>query len=247
MQAERFRLNVNIDLRRKDLSKLLVSLGGHGKNGELTCNDVRCPLYDEMVTMNDGKSFQTGCGFDPVQTGCCFQYSKKESNSDSYTCFKCQEEYVEVTETHVACKDDKILSWNFQQIKDIPLTFRDDDGFPQFCGKRHNPGAIEMDYFLSSLPNVGPQFSNNNWNSSFISDIFLCNRYEWEQGDFIDDAGLHNEEGIGSDFGLSFGRHTRMNFNNYIQDKETKRWSIGSMIEGKYGCDIFFYMYYVHF
>lgn len=44
---------------------------------------------------------------------------------------------------------------------------------------------------------------------------YLCERLHWEQGDFIDDAGLGSSSGFGVDFGLSPGRHIRYNYNNY--------------------------------
>jgi hypothetical protein len=40
-----------------------------------------------MVTSNDGKSFQTGCGYDPLDTGCC--YETPVSGTVTYTCSRC--------------------------------------------------------------------------------------------------------------------------------------------------------------
>eukprot|EP00588_Corethron_pennatum_P008375 CAMPEP_0194289034 /NCGR_PEP_ID=MMETSP0169-20130528/38200_1 /TAXON_ID=218684 /ORGANISM="Corethron pennatum, Strain L29A3" /LENGTH=71 /DNA_ID=CAMNT_0039036211 /DNA_START=51 /DNA_END=263 /DNA_ORIENTATION=- len=57
VQSKRFLLNV-IDTGDNTKSKS-ISLGGHGKDGLLECDSVRCPQYDSMVTKNDGKSFQT--------------------------------------------------------------------------------------------------------------------------------------------------------------------------------------------
>jgi len=185
-----------------------------------------------MVTMNDGKSFQSGCGFDPIKTGCCFEYEREELNIKSYTCSKCQDENIEIKENFLLCKGDMIQFWEFYRIEDIPAVFRDNYGILKICGRMHNPGATENDYFISEVPNARPVFSNNNWNSSRISDYYLCNRHEWEQGDYIDDAGFHHEDGIGSDFGLYVGRHKRVNFNNYVQENDSKEWSIGPLIEG---------------
>jgi hypothetical protein len=35
------------------------------------CAQPRCPQFDAYVTGNDGKSFQAGCGYDPIDTGKC--------------------------------------------------------------------------------------------------------------------------------------------------------------------------------
>lgn len=52
--------------------------GGHGGDGLMKCIDAfgnelpRCPTFDVPVTFNDGTCFQTGCGYDPYDTGCPF-------------------------------------------------------------------------------------------------------------------------------------------------------------------------------
>lgn len=224
---------------------VLLLLGGHGKDGTLECDDVRCPSYDAMVTMNDGRSFQTGCGYDPIETGCCFEYKSKSNasismqnqNSFKFKCFKCQDKYLEVTEDHVICRDNMVGVFPFDSIDDIPSTFRDLNESPLYCGRQHNhnPGETksDSDYFVSTVPNAGPHFSNQNWMSNLTSDHFLCNRYKWEQGDYKDDANLQYEVGIGADVGLFYGRHTRINFNNYIRNLTTQEWTIGPAIEGK--------------
>ena len=51
VQAQKFTLNANISQG----GSMLVELGGHGKDGRLECNDVRCHDYNKMVTQNDGR------------------------------------------------------------------------------------------------------------------------------------------------------------------------------------------------
>lgn len=46
---------------------------------------------------------------------------------------------------------------------------------------------------------------------------FLCSVLKWEQGDFIDDAGLGSGIGFGADAGLAPGRHVRSNYDNYTK------------------------------
>ena len=82
VQAERFIHNINMESYNENE---VISLGGHGKDGKLECNSVKCPEYDEILLINNGKSFQTGCGYDP-STGCCFQ------TEDNFECIKCDDE-----------------------------------------------------------------------------------------------------------------------------------------------------------
>ena len=212
VQAEMFRLN--IDTKANNWNDL-VSLGGHGKDGTLECNTMRCPQYEKMVTMNDGRSFQTGCGFDPLDTGCCYKDNlNKNKSSSNYRCVKCSKSTIDIQSHLITCDIDKIESQYFENLWDIP--------FP-LCGIKHNPGgSISENLVLIDL-NLYPEYSEvQQQNSTKISDSFLCGRHEWEQGDFIDSAGLDNEVGIGANFGLSIGRHIRINYNNYQQDSKNK-------------------------
>ena len=79
-----FRLN--IDTKANNWNDL-VSLGVHSKDGTLECNTMRYPQYEKMVTMNDGRSFQTGCGVDPPDTRCCYKDNRnKNKPSSNYRC-----------------------------------------------------------------------------------------------------------------------------------------------------------------
>ena len=213
-----------------------MPLGGHGKNGQLECDNVRCPEYNKMVTMNDGKSFQTGCGYDPIETGCCFNYSHLISSERGFKCFKCNDDDLIMYEHTVECSNDNIQSWDYSNEHDVPPIFRDDEGLILICGRKHNPGARQEDYFVSKVPNARLAFSNNNWMSNFTSDHFLCNRHKWEQGNFKDSVGLSNESVIESDRGLSGGRQIRINFKNYVKNVSSSFndpiWYIGPPIEG---------------
>ena len=93
--------------------------------------------------------------------------------------------------------------------------------------------------YLGEIIKCGPSLNPNVLNTSEListaktSDMFLCNIWQWEQGDYIDDAGLQNEQGIGADFGLKPGRHTRINYNNYQQSGEDNGWTTGSEVQGE--------------
>ena len=85
------------------------------------------------------------------------------------------------------------------------------------CGRLLNPGGDQNGYFISTVPNAGPEFSSHNWLSNLTSDQYLCNLHELEQRDAKDSAGLENDNGIGVDFGLKYGLPRRIHFNNYVK------------------------------
>ena len=205
VQAEKFMLNSNVFGE-------IVPLGGHGKDGALECRDGRCPEYDQMVTQNDGKSFQGGCGWDVLETGCCF----KMSGSLSYRCFRC--ENLIVLGHNATCAPESLSEWEFDSSTDVPLAFRSLGEITQ-CGPSLNP--VDINTTTSSI-------------TSTTSNMFLCNKLKWEQGDYIDDAGLNSEPGMGSDVGLKSGRHIRVNYNNYQKSKDDPSvWIKGPEIEGE--------------
>ncbi len=163
--------------------------------GNLNCNEERCPEYDNMITQNDGRSFQSGCGWDVLDTGCCF-----EEDSSTYICFRCED--LQVVGNHSAtCSQESLREWKFDSISKVPLSFRDEEGGILLCGSDHN--------------RVIKRRSSNETFLTQTSNKFLCNVIEWEQGDYIDNAGLGKEPGVGADFGLESGRHVRVNHNNY--------------------------------
>ena len=177
----------------------LLPLGGHGKDGTLRCNEVKCPEFDEIVTMNDGESFQSGCGFDPIETGCCFE--TKGVNIMGYICFTCVSTPADISaeEQLMPCPLERILKYDFQSILEVPNDFKDKrTNKVNICGSKHDPLPIKE--------------------ANLTSQRFLCERHEWEQGDFIDDAGLEKESAIGGSHGLVNGRHIRVNYHNYVRD-----------------------------
>ena len=187
----------------------VTSLGGHGKDGKLECNEARCPEFDEMVIQNDGQSFQRGCGWDVLETGCCFMLP-----DFSYSCFRCEQ--MLVGPHNATCKEGWLKQWTYESVTKVPLSFKT----PIF-------GEI-----LHCGPNLNPDSNVNVLNLSATSSLFLCNQFEWVQGDFIDDAGLGGEPGIGSDFGLKSGRHVRVNYNNYQQSEADNSWIQGQIVKG---------------
>jgi hypothetical protein len=98
-----------------------LEFGGHGRDGELGCDTVRCPQYDEMVTSNLGETFEGGCGFDPLfgqldswghadTGGCCLlnddpsgtSYNCRACNCDSTNGNDCASELIETNAQHQA-------------------------------------------------------------------------------------------------------------------------------------------------
>jgi len=209
VQSERFRLNVDVDAySAAELSGILFPLGGHGLDGNfIECDSVRCPVYDEMVTMNNGRSFQSGCGYDPVYTGCC------ETDGTDYRCLRCTRAHLDIQQNHLTCIDNDIKIMTYSSYEAIPLIFRDENKEIKMCDNPLNR-------------NVQPEV--------LISDKFHCNRHVWVQGDFIDAAGLEEAVGVGADYGLSLGRHIRINYNNYIlENLETNSWKAGKVVSGE--------------
>ncbi|KAL7552581.1 hypothetical protein ACHAWF_015815 [Thalassiosira exigua] len=210
VQAEMFRLNVDASSAKGEI----VPLGGHGKDGKLECLDARCPEYDRMVTQNDGKSFQSGCGWDVLETGCCFEVNE---DSTAFACFRCEGLLIE--NHNATCAQGALEEWTFDELSKVPLSLRTRDGQVRQCGPSLNPDI---------------KTSSSSYGATGTSNIFLCGRSVWEQGDYIDDAGLGDEPGVGTDIGLKSGRHIRINHNNYQQSEDDPSvWKQGPEIEGE--------------
>eukprot|EP00952_Eustigmatos_sp_NYUAD-ZCMA_P002813 12333-Eustigmatos_ZCMA.PRE.1 len=79
-------------------------------------------------------------------------------------------------------------------------TFLDSNQNVKLCGKNHNPNL----YYSSSDDR---RYWSYNYRSNYTSDMFLCNVAQWEQGDWVDNAGLSGVGGMATDSGLSSGRH----------------------------------------
>lgn len=154
------------------------------------------------------RSDQTGCGWDVLDTGCCY------GANDAYTCFRCDQ--LIVSEHNATCAQGALKEWTFSDESNVPVSFR----------------------FGGDILMCGPTFDSKVMNISsreaiVTSKRFLCNVWQWEQGDFVDDAGLSDEPGVGSDFGLKPGRHIRVNFNNYYQSGRSRKWNKGPEIQGE--------------
>lgn len=194
----------------EELSHLFLDLGG-----DIDCISDQCRLTDKKRTSNNGRSHQSGCGYDPFDTGCCeLLNSTGNSLVHSYRCYWCNEENFQSYESVRICLDGGMQTVDFLTMDLVPLQFKDQLGYIMMCGLLHDN---ELDD--SSL---------------LVSDRFLCNRFEWDQGDYIDDAGLNETPGIGYDWGLKSGRHTRINYNNYMKSMDgSLQWKIGPEISGE--------------
>ena len=114
------------------------------------------------------------------------------------------------------------------------------------CGAYHNPRYHDplvepqdygiVKYYTDFL--FRPEYSNRNYLNNQTSNRFLCNVKYWDQGDYTDDAGFGAEQGVGSIFGLSEGRHKRINYANMVQ-QNADTWIVGPSTpgEGVYACD----------
>lgn len=232
VQAQDFILNV-----RSRSSPGFVPMGGHGADTLLTCTDPatgltlpRCPQFDPdadpaldniFVTSNDGQSFQTGCGFDPFDTGCCLF-----PNEQDVACYKCDSGIVHVTNHTFFCSGTPYPPLTGKQTDvDKFKSFLDKFGNFKMCGRYHSPrdyvyGNHQSDYGVPKyyFNVLNPPYSSFNYKSNWTSNRYLCNVVAWEQGDYVDDAGLGKETGVGSIYGLDKGRHIRINTPHIFHD-----------------------------
>jgi hypothetical protein len=242
VQAEKFLLSV-----ASSISPGFVSLGGRGGDGLLNCLSSttglelpRCPAYDYRVTGNDGTDFQTGCGYDPYDTGCCIL-----GTSNQVTCYRCPTANRRITNNTFACTREFTILNGFISERDKFTAFYDSNQNLRLCGKYHapryhDPNVYPQDYGVAkyySDPN-DPLFSSYNYLSNITSNRFLCNVRKWIQGDYINDAGLASAIGVGSIYGLEAGRHVRINYPNIIEEVSTSTFTRGEKIygEGIYQC-----------
>jgi hypothetical protein len=215
---------------------------GHGGDGTLECKNEageiqpRCPQFDEYVTGNEGASFQSGCGYDPFDTGCCICSDPNSACTPQdavyMSCYVCNDgadsgsNQRQYTNNSFFCQGNPTVITGLATAFSIFVNFRDAWGNYKMCGKFHSPrnylpGAtdIEKDYGVAAYyTNRVPKFSSYNFKSNFTSQRFLCDITGWQQGDYIDDAGMGSIDGIGSIYGLKSGRHIRYN-SPYIKDK----------------------------
>ena len=250
VQAQDFIINVATRQTHK-----FVAMGGHGADTLLTCTNSegktlpRCPQFDPstdkllnniFVTSNDGKSFQTGCGFDPYDSGCC-----ELPDDQNAICYKCDNDIVHVSNNTFFCSGTYSTITGKQSDFDTFKAFLDPYNNFKLCGEYHSPrdyvyGDHKSNYGVAKYYHnvLYPKYSSFNFKSNFTSNRFLCNVDYWTQGDYIDDAGLGNIKGVGSVYGLAKGRSIRINYPNIQKDVVTDVFSRGTPMpgEGVYRC-----------
>ena len=220
---------------------------GRGGDNLLQCADEsgirlpRCPMYDYKVTSNDGKSFQTGCGHDPWDDGCCIVTDAVTNPSNPvYACYKCRDEDVVITENTFYCTAPpqvKVGHYSDRSNLDYFGEFVDYNYEFRMCGRNHTPYDFWTGQALYYKDKIA-KYSNTDYRSNITSNRFLCNVQNWTQGDFIDSANLSAIEGVGTLYGLSIGRHIRTNDPHVLGTPGTEDWSYGLRLpgEGIYSC-----------
>lgn len=219
-----------------------VELGGHGGDALLTCTNTetgetlpRCPQFDEYVTGNDGKSFQTGCGWDPYDTGCC-----REFENTVIICYKCDDDLKIERDGTFYCNGPFTELIGTTTEKDKFTEFLDEFGNFLLCGKYHSPRNYDPDVtprdygvaaYYYNIPD--PEKSVFNFASNWTSNRFLCNVFEWVQGDYIDDASLGDMTGVGSIYPFRSGRHVRDNYPNILVNEATQNFTELGRVEGE--------------
>eukprot|EP00981_Chlorochromonas_danica_P005114 scaffold1035_cov192-Ochromonas_danica.AAC.9 len=198
VQAEKFLLNV------PSSSPSYVSMGGHGADALESCTDSstgdtlpRCPLYDIYLTGNNGKSFQTGCGWDPLDTGCCIR------GSNNYiTCYKCtgtslggiannENAGLPISSNHTFYCAGEVSSVTKQVSEWETLSeFLDSNKNFLICGKYHQPRDHD--------PDVTPQDYGV---AKYYVDVLDSDKSNYNY------RSLGSITGVGSVYGLDSGRH----------------------------------------
>jgi hypothetical protein len=240
--------------------------GGRGADDLLQCTNAkgvenpRCPQFDTKVTTNDGRSFQTGCGWDPLDTGCCVVDTSDPNKDGQYKCYRCPDTRRDTLANSFYCKpltaEDAATNGPYTNewtgevtavgatydvfsgaVSMVPSVFRlsneigweQDDKGPllKMCGPYHQPRKYvddlrQLDYGIAKyfVPENRARvklYASKNYNAETVSDRFLCGVKEWNQGDYIDDAGWRDVTGVGTFYGLLPGRHVRINNPNMIK------------------------------
>lgn len=242
VQAETFITNV-----ASSSASGYETYGGRGADGELQCVSTttgetlpRCPMYNLYITGNDGRSWQTGCGWDPYDTGCCIR-----GDGTAISCYVCDSSIQVVTNETFYCAGEFSVTTGFTSETQRFAQFLDDNLNFLICGQYHQPrdhalNVVPEDYGTAKyyVDVLNPEQTNYNFRSNWTSNRFLCNVQEWIQGDYIDDADLGDVPGMGSVYGLKKGRHVRINTPNIIIDSAAGTFTRGDVItgEGIYAC-----------
>jgi hypothetical protein len=206
--------------------ELYRELGGHGYDGVHMCDTVRCPKYDEMVVANIGRSFQTGCGYDPLETGCC--ESPNADHPGEYWCRKCQlqdgneHEPIEKTNNYT-CTNSKMLSIGvefevYEAKEQIPLLWIYESSGKEYvkeCGPTSQQETYQRENAQTAVfinrpkPKVGPDEDSGDFKQNLVSNLtsnlFLCGITQWTHGDYLDNAQLGAITGTITGVGVEFG------------------------------------------
>lgn len=244
VQAEKFLIN-----KESSKSPGYVLMGGHGGDAKLTCTEngvtlPRCPQFDIYVTGNDGKSFQTGCGWDPFESRCCDDPIGNEIKC--YSCTSTADEFY-LDNSYYCDGDPKMEVFSASDSSETVRDFQTSTSNWKICGQYHNPryhvpgGKNEKEdygvpkYYVNVLDGSK---SSYNYRSNLTSNRYLCNVRNWVQGDYIDDAGMKDMTGVGSVYGLKKGRHNRTNTVIVNKDPTTQKFTRGDEEpgEGVYQC-----------
>lgn len=241
VQAPQFHVNV-----KSSSAVNYTFMGGHGGDSLLPCVDSsgnalpRCPEYDYLVTCNDGSSFQGGCGYDPLDTGCCLSFPDTVMK-----CYSCDSGLVRVDNHTFYCNGEMTTLTGYDSETDKFSAFLDSNGHYMMCGEYHSPRyhdyTVQPEDYGVAVYYTSPTdslYSSYNYLSNMTSKRFLCDVDYWEQGDYVDDAGLGSATGVGSIFGLEKGRHIRINYAHIVKDSATATFKQGSKVygEGVYAC-----------
>ena len=223
VQAETFRVNIKLPLAKLNFPELNIPLdligetdlnsnvygslnipaymadfyrlGGRGADGLMSCSGVRCPHYDLYVTGNAGNSFQTGCGYDPYDTGCCVSYGSE------LVCYYCDHDDKVTTAHTFECTGPlKTINATFANItNNANMTqFLDLFGNVRLCGAYHSPRSHDLSkpyvnqdygvarYFINPNAHTKGQirYSSQNYNAKYTSNRFLCHVNNWYHGSF---------------------------------------------------------------
>jgi len=87
-----------------------------------------------MSVGNDGTDFQTGCGYDPYDTGCCVPYP-----NNVIQCYVCPAGRRTVSNDSFVCSGDLTVLSGFTSERDKFTDFYDGNGNIKICGSYHSP------------------------------------------------------------------------------------------------------------
>ena len=225
VQSETFHLNHRNPFKVANPG-FFFPLGGQGGDNKLTCLDSsgylqpRCPQFDVYVTGNEATTFQAGCGWDPFDSGCCVE---DPSVNGGVFCFSCPPlSRVSTNNTYFCSATPDVFKGDSKSDTLKYFWKNPPSNLLRYCGRHHNPRYHDPQIDPEDMGRVRyytdflyrPEYSNRNYLNTLTSDRFLCNVEEWLQGDYNDDAHLGKISGVGSIYGLTYGRHIRINFAN---------------------------------